>query len=105
MSLRKWLRCVKLSGPRRNRGMRAVVVIERQSLSSKNTAARLSKIGSMSHGIFRLRPTRLDLAIADCCELSATPTNQRIARVVTLLADEKAVLALAGTVWFASRLV
>src|SRR3954469_15485470 len=57
------------------------------------------------HGSLELRPTRLDLAIARCCETKATPNTQRITRIVTLLADEKAVLALAGAVWVASRLV
>jgi len=56
-----------------------------------------------SHGVFKLPPTRLDLALAECCEIHASRRNQRVVRLVTLLADQKAVLALAGTVWVASR--
>jgi hypothetical protein len=57
------------------------------------------------HGALEFRPTRLDLAIARCCEMKATPNTQRITRIVTLLADEKAVLAVAGAVWVASRFI
>src|SRR3954463_10683149 len=56
-------------------------------------------------GAFKLRPTRLDLAVAECCEVHASARSQRLIRVVTLLADQKAVLALAGGVWVASRSV
>src|SRR5205823_8733269 len=57
------------------------------------------------HGIIAIRPTRFDLAAARASAHLASPREQRALRVVTLLADEKAVLALAGAVWVASRLM
>ena len=54
-------------------------------------------------GPVELRPTKSDLVIARAAARMATPDRQRALRLVTLLADEKAVLAVAAAVWLASR--
>jgi membrane-associated phospholipid phosphatase len=54
-------------------------------------------------GPVELRPTEIDLVIARAAARMATPERQRALRLVTLLADEKAVLAIAAAVWLASR--
>jgi membrane-associated phospholipid phosphatase len=56
-----------------------------------------------AHGTITLPPSPLDSALADCCERNATPRTQQKIRLITLLADEKAVLAFAGAVWAMSR--
>jgi len=54
-------------------------------------------------GPVELRPTDSDLLIARAAARMATPERQRALRLATLLADEKAVLAVAAAVRLASR--
>jgi membrane-associated phospholipid phosphatase len=50
-----------------------------------------------------LRPFENDLLIARACAQIATPTIERSLKVLTSLADERAMLVIAAAVWLASR--
>jgi membrane-associated phospholipid phosphatase len=51
----------------------------------------------------RLQPLELDLAVARAAVRLATPARERALCVVTMLADEKTILASCALVWVASR--
>jgi membrane-associated phospholipid phosphatase len=54
-------------------------------------------------GPIDLRPMRADVAIARVCARSATPAAQRALQRITLLADERALLAVGVAIWIGTR--
>src|SRR5947209_14764029 len=54
-------------------------------------------------GLYRLPPTRVDIAIADSVSHYATPHTERVAQLVTFGADEHLLLALAAGWWVYCR--
>jgi hypothetical protein len=50
-----------------------------------------------------LRPFENDLKIARACAQIATPTIERSLKILSSLADERAMLVIAAAVWLASR--
>jgi membrane-associated phospholipid phosphatase len=55
------------------------------------------------YGPIDLPPLRADVAVARVCARSATPATQRVLRLITVLADEKALLAGAAAIWIGTR--
>src|SRR4029453_4449793 len=55
------------------------------------------------YGPIDLPPMRGDIAIARVCAHAATPARQRALKLVTLLADERALLAVGAAVWIGTR--
>jgi membrane-associated phospholipid phosphatase len=53
----------------------------------------------MPRGLFKLPPTRWDIAVAKAAERVARPGEERSLRVVTWLADEKIMLAAVAAFW------
>jgi membrane-associated phospholipid phosphatase len=58
----------------------------------------------MRHGLIELPPSELDLRLARGAARIARPWLERDAQALTLLADEKLLLAVAGGVWLGTRL-
>jgi len=55
------------------------------------------------HGPIVLPPTRTDLAVAHAWVRGASPQLERTIEIASWLADERAMLGLAGLIWIASR--
>jgi undecaprenyl-diphosphatase len=53
--------------------------------------------------LIKIKPNRMDVAIADAIARSTRPVPEEIARAITWAADEKLLLALAAAGWFATR--
>jgi membrane-associated phospholipid phosphatase len=54
-------------------------------------------------GPIDLPPMRADVAIARVCARSATPATQRALKNITVLADERALLAVGAVIWLGTR--
>src|SRR5215213_9411368 len=57
----------------------------------------------MRHGLIELPPSELDLRLARGAARIARPWLERDAQLLTLLADEKLLLAVAGAAWLGTR--
>lgn len=57
----------------------------------------------MSKGVFRLPPSRIDLAVGRFARDMATPREERTLRVLTWLADEKLMLTAVAVFWLGVR--
>jgi membrane-associated phospholipid phosphatase len=54
-------------------------------------------------GLINLPPSRADRAVARACARNANPAAERALQFITLLADEKALLAAAAAIWIGTR--